>query len=538
MVRRPGRAARARRARRSRTGSGRSGACRPRSRPSAARRRGAGPASRRARRAPCRNAGGWPVPRPKPIVSVTCTRTAASARGQRRRSCGGQLYRGENSGAPGLGGVCSLRGQATARVRRRGRPARRWCSARRGRGGRRARTCPRAVVAKLRLGAVHRRRRTSARAADAARARARAVPGRGEEHERDNGVSLLVLPRRRDGLLVGAAALGRERSCSPRATGQSLEATTGVGFELGPVHVGGSVSGGGAFRLGPVVDAERGAAARAAGVHEAATPASARLLLEGLLGEPDETFLEGGGVGSAQLAAEAMRSVPGAGARRARGARAAQGPRRDDLLPRPRRRQLRPDHRRGARPGRHRACGGRVPRSDPPVSPCAARRRGHGGEETETVLRLPLRDAADRAAARRVAFLDLRRPGAARCAISSRACARAAPSSACATGPGRTGTRGPTAASSASSSASTTPTRARAASSSTPRCSTTGLPGPPRGLPQRQRTRFLRTEQFLSARRGWPALRRALERPAGDLGLAQVADGADGDRPAVAPGPS
>ena len=131
---------------------------------------------------------------------------------------------------------------------------------------------------------------------------------------------------------------------------------------------------------------------------------------EELLGEPDESYLEGGGIGSAQLAAEAFRELPGAGA----DARAVLGRRRGPEgttyyvslgggVSGPITEALPGLDVTGAVTAEYRA-------GDPPVVTLRATGRGHDGDETQTVLRLALRDAADRAAARRVAFVDIDDP--------------------------------------------------------------------------------------------------------------------------------
>jgi hypothetical protein len=263
---------------------------------------------------------------------------------------------------------------------------------------------PGAVVAKLRLalcivgGDV-------CRDADAAAAGLEPCLVAGEAHESDSGLSFLFfrgggsdfwsVQRRSDGRVVLTEGYG-----------QSLDASGGLGGELGPVHVGGSVSGGGAFRSGrswTVSEQRLRALLRATG----GDPGKARFWLEALLGEPDETFLEGGGSGSAELAAEAVRSEPGAGA----SARAVLGRRtgRDGTT-------YYLDLGAGSSgpvtdvvPGLDRA-GHVVAEYRRDRLTLRGTQRGHGGEETEIVLRLPLTDPADRAAARRVAFVALRDP--------------------------------------------------------------------------------------------------------------------------------
>lgn len=232
-----------------------------------------------------------------------------------------------------------------------------------------------------------------------------------EDHASDNGLSFLVLraggtdfwslQRRSDGRLTLSAGYG-----------QDLGATAGVGAQLGPVDVGGSASAGAGFRAGRTwtVSEER---LRTLMDATGGDPLEARLVLDAYLGPPSESFLEGGGEGSAQLAAQAVREVPGAEA----GVRAALGRRTGadgttyyldlgadtggpvtDLVP--------GVDLAGGVIAEYRA-------SDPPVLTLRARGRDATDEEVETILRLPLRSEADAAAARRVAFLDLGDPTAA-----------------------------------------------------------------------------------------------------------------------------
>jgi hypothetical protein len=266
---------------------------------------------------------------------------------------------------------------------------------------------PRTVVAKLRLalcivgGDV-------CRASDAAARGLEPCLVSAEEHQTENGVSFLFfrgggtdfwsVQRRSDGSIVLTEGYG-----------QDLTASTGIGVDLGPVHAGGSAGGGGGFRSGrswTVTEARlRDLLSRTHG-----DPTKARYYIEQALGEPDETFLEGAGSGSAQLAVEAIRTLPGAGAE----ARAVLGRRHSkagtsyyvdlgtgssgpitDAVP-------------GTDLAGHVIAEYRA--SDPPVITLRTNGRVHDGTETRTVLRLALRDAADRDAARRVAFLALHDP--------------------------------------------------------------------------------------------------------------------------------
>jgi hypothetical protein len=266
---------------------------------------------------------------------------------------------------------------------------------------------PGAVVAKLRLalcivgGDV-------CRASDAADLGLEPCLVADESHERDSGISFLVfraggsdfwsVQRRSDGTVVLTEGYG-----------QSLDASAGPELDLGPVHVGGSVAGGAGFRTGRSWTLSE---ARLRGLlHQTSgDPSKAGAWLRAVLGEPDETYVEGGGRGSAELAAEAIRSVPAAGA----SARGVLGRRKGrdgttyylDLgggSSGPVTDVASGLDRTGHVVAEYRA-------SDPPRITLRGTRRGHDGEETEVVMRLSLADPEDRAAARRVAFVALRDP--------------------------------------------------------------------------------------------------------------------------------
>lgn len=267
---------------------------------------------------------------------------------------------------------------------------------------------PRAVVAKLKL-ALCTVGGDVCTAADAAARGLEPCLLTSEEHDDATGVSVLVfraggndfwsVQRRSDGRVVLTEGYG-----------QDLGATTGVGVALGPVSAGGSASGGIGFRSGRSwTMGERELEAALAKMK--GNPTKFRLVLPALLGPPSSEYLEGGGSAGAELALDAVESVPGAGADvravlgRRKGAEGTSfyvdlgagtaGPL-TDVLPQA--------DLAGAVSAEYRA-------SRPPVLTLRGMRRGHSGEETEVVMRLPLRTAADVAAARRVAFVEPRDPG-------------------------------------------------------------------------------------------------------------------------------
>jgi len=232
-----------------------------------------------------------------------------------------------------------------------------------------------------------------------------------EEHARQTGISFLILraggtdfwsvQRRSDGQLTLTAGYG-----------QDLGAGADVGVKMGSASGGASANASASFQSGNTWTVSE-AQLRALLETTDGDPNRARLVLPAILGRPSESFLEGGGEGGAQLAVEAVREVPGAGARvrAALGRRegpdgttyyldlgaGTAGPVRDvvpsvDLA--------------GGVIAEYRA-------SDPPVVTLRTSGRDHAGDEIETVLRLPLRSDADAAAARQVAFLDLDDPTAA-----------------------------------------------------------------------------------------------------------------------------
>ena len=233
----------------------------------------------------------------------------------------------------------------------------------------------------------------------------------GEEHERDTGVSFLFF-RGSGSRFWSLERLSDGRLRLSAGYGQGLEATAGFGGQLGPVTAGGSASGGVGFRSGQTwVLEDEAALRRVLAVGEGYDLTSPFVTVA--LPEPDETFLEGGGTGAAEIAVEAIRTIPGAGA----GARAMLGRRRGpdgttyyaDL---------------GAEtsgpladavPGLdlHGSVVAEYLDGDPPAITLRAAGQAGAGEEVHTVLRLPLRTEADRDAARRVAFLALADPAVA-----------------------------------------------------------------------------------------------------------------------------
>jgi hypothetical protein len=232
----------------------------------------------------------------------------------------------------------------------------------------------------------------------------------GEEHERASGVTFLFI-RGSGSRFWSLQRLSDGRFVLSAGYGQGLEATTGIGVTLGPVTAGGSATGGVGFRSGHTwVLADEAELERFLAIDgfDLSDP-----FVRVVLPEPDASFLEGGGSGAADLALEAIRTIPGAGA----GARAVLGRRRgadgttyyldlgaDTSGPLA-----------DAVPGLdlHGNVVAEYLDGDPPALTLRAAGRAAGGEEVQTVLRLPLRTAADRDAARRVAFLALGDPAAA-----------------------------------------------------------------------------------------------------------------------------
>jgi len=227
----------------------------------------------------------------------------------------------------------------------------------------------------------------------------------GEDHAQESGVSLLVfrssggetwsIQRRSDGSILLSAGYG-----------QGLDLVGGVGLQLGPVEAIGEVSAGAGFRSGRTWELPDEATLRRLldRVHGFDLASDLHTVTAGFPA-PTSTFLEGGGHAGAQLGAEAIRELAAVGG----DARKILGRREDaggttfymdlgadtsgllaDLVPGlDRHARVLAEYRTGARP----------------ALTLRTTARGNGSEETETVLRLPLATAADRAAARRVAFL-------------------------------------------------------------------------------------------------------------------------------------
>lgn len=265
----------------------------------------------------------------------------------------------------------------------------------------------RAVVAKLRLGLCIVGADVCT-TADAERLGLEPCLVKAEDHESVNGISIVSfrlggterwsLERRSDGSIV----LGR-------AKGTDGQATAGLGFSAFGVDVGGSASSGGTFTTGQSWRLTEQRLREVMAITNG-KPGAWRFLFDEMLGDPDEDYIEGGGTGGVQLAAEAIREVPGAGA----DAQAVLGRRRtrDGTtyyvrlgagVTGPITEAVPGLNASGDVTAEYRA-------SDPPVLSLRAAGRDDRGDETQIVLRLPLRDAADRAAARRVAFLDLDDP--------------------------------------------------------------------------------------------------------------------------------
>jgi hypothetical protein len=232
----------------------------------------------------------------------------------------------------------------------------------------------------------------------------------GTEHARETGVSFLFIRG------SGSEAWSVERLSDGRILlsagyGQGLGATAGLGVHLGPVNAGGSADGAVGFRAGRTwaLPDEAALAGLLAGVH-GYDLASKLHTLVALFPPPTETYLEGGGEGGAELAVQAVREIPGGGGR----ARAAVG------------RRSGPDGTTyyldlgadSAGPlvaavpelDRHGLLVAEYTTGSPPAITLRSSARGSGDAEVETVMRLALTDPADRAAARRVAFVSLAAP--------------------------------------------------------------------------------------------------------------------------------
>lgn len=266
---------------------------------------------------------------------------------------------------------------------------------------------PAAVVAKLRLGLCVVGADVCTRADADARGLEPCLTA-AEDHERDSGISVFglhaggsdfwTLQRSSDGTVVLSEGYG-----------QSVGVAAGFGPELGPLQAGGTAAADVGFRSGRswVISEAR---LRELLKGTRGDPTRARLLLPALLGAPASTYLEGGGSGSAALALQAIKELPGGGG----DARAMLGRRKG-----PEGTTYYADLGAGSSGPITEAVPGvdleghvtaEYLAGDPPVITLRTSGTGHGGEETQTVLRLALRDAADRAAARRVAFVALSDP--------------------------------------------------------------------------------------------------------------------------------
>ncbi len=232
----------------------------------------------------------------------------------------------------------------------------------------------------------------------------------GTEHERETGISLGFI-RGSGNEFWSVRRLSDGRVLLSAGYGQGLGATAGVGLHLGPVSAGGSAGGGLGFASGRTWVLPDEAALDSLLQRVSGYDLSSHLhTLAALFPEPDETYVEGGGSGGAQLAIEALREVPGGGGE----ARAALGRRRardgttyyldlgaDSAGPLV---EAVPDL------DRHGHVVAEYTTGSPPVITLRASGRGSGETEVHTVMRLRLDDPGDRAAARRVAFVALANP--------------------------------------------------------------------------------------------------------------------------------
>ncbi len=250
------------------------------------------------------------------------------------------------------------------------------------------------------------------RASDAARRGLEPCVVAGEDHARASGGSFLFLrssggetwavQRRSDGTIALSSSYD-----------QHLGAGAGVGLELGPViSADAEVSGDVGFRSGQTWElANEAELARILHRVHGFDLSNGMHRLVAQIRPPDDTFLEGGGRAGAELSASAIRSlsIGGGDARAALGRRhgrdgttyyldlgaATSGPLVDLLPGLDRDARVMAEWHTGKTPGLTlRAAAG-----------------GHDGVETETVASLRMDDPADRAAAGRVALLDLDDPG-------------------------------------------------------------------------------------------------------------------------------
>lgn len=232
----------------------------------------------------------------------------------------------------------------------------------------------------------------------------------GEDHERENGFSLLTF-HTSAGQTWSVQRLSDGRIRLSGGRGGGLDLTTGLGIDIGQASIGGSASGGLGFRSGRTWElsgeAELARLLRRVRGYDLSDPSHA---VAAGFPEPVETYLEGGSRGSASLGVLALKGFPGgqADVRETLGRRTGSdgttyyldlggdtGGLLTDLVPEA--------DLHGHVVAEYRA-------SSPPVITLRGGGRGHDDTETETIMRLALSDPGDAAAARRVAFLSLHDP--------------------------------------------------------------------------------------------------------------------------------
>jgi hypothetical protein len=264
---------------------------------------------------------------------------------------------------------------------------------------------PGAVVAKLReaLCIVGGDVCTSA---DAARRGLEPCPVDTEDHERDRGVSFLFF-RAGGSETWSVQELSDGRILLSAGYGQSFDLTTGIGFSLDVVGAGGSARGGLAFRKGQTwVLPNRAALDRLLARVHGYDLSNGLNTFMARFPPAEETYLEGGGEGAAKLSLTLLKSIGGnATARAMLGRREGPGGTTyyADL---------------GGDAGEsltsalpalalHGHVAAEYAAGSPPVLTLRAAGRGRGSEESDAVLRLPLSDPGDRAAALRDVFLNV-----------------------------------------------------------------------------------------------------------------------------------
>lgn len=259
---------------------------------------------------------------------------------------------------------------------------------------------PATVVTKLRLGLCIVAGDVCTASDAAARGLEPCVVG-SEEHATGTGVTLWIL--RAGGRDVWSARrLSNGTVVLTDGYGQALGVTAGIGVgkhQVGKAGIGIGFGSGRSWTLS-------GARFRQLLTLTRGDPHAFRLLLVGLLGEPDEVFREGSGDFDVQL--EKGLSIGGAGAGAVLGRRSGRdgttyyvdlGARGSGAIA-----DVLPDL------GLPAHLIGEYRTSNPPVLTVRGTTPRRSGQETETVLRLPLRSAADRALAQRVAFTNLGDP--------------------------------------------------------------------------------------------------------------------------------